>query len=83
MKAKVIKRYRDKNTKRIHKPGEVVDVSKKRFDEINSTKYGVFLEEIIEQKEEKKPSKEKQVIQVLEEIKNYLKVTWNDEDEHI
>lgn len=59
MKAKVIKRYRDKNTKRTHKPGEVVDVSKKRFDEINSTKYGVFLEEIIEQKEEKKPSKEK------------------------
>ncbi len=59
MKAKVIKRYRDKNTKRIYKPGEVVDVSKKRFDEINSTKYGVFLEEIIEQKEEKKPSKEK------------------------
>lgn len=59
MKAKVIKRYRDKNTKRIHKPGEVVDVSKNRFDEINSTKYGVFLEEIIEQKEEKKPSKEK------------------------
>ena len=59
MKAKVIKRYRDKNTKRIYKPGEVVDVSKKRFDEINSTKYGVFLEEIIEQKEEKKPPKEK------------------------
>ena len=59
MKAKVIKRYRDKNTKRIYKPGEVVDVSKKRFVEINSTKYGVFLEEIIEQKEEKKPPKEK------------------------
>ena len=58
MKAKVIKAYRDKLTKRIHKPGEEVELTKKRFEEINSTKHGAFLEEIAEPEKPQKPAKE-------------------------
>jgi len=58
MKAKVIKAYRDKITKRIHKPGEEIEVTKKRFEEINSTKHGIFLEEIAEPQKPQKPAKE-------------------------
>jgi hypothetical protein len=45
MKAIVVKSFRDKHTKALHKPGEEIEVSKKRFAEINSTPYGVLVEE--------------------------------------
>lgn len=54
MKAKVVKKYRDKNTNLLQEKGTEVEVTQKRFDEINSTVFGDFLEEI---KVKKKPKK--------------------------
>lgn len=48
MKAKVKKAYRDKHSKEFHGIGETVEVSQKRFEQINSTAFGIFLEEIPE-----------------------------------
>lgn len=46
MKAKVIKTYRDKNTNDLQEIGTEIEVTKERFGEINSTAYGIFLEEV-------------------------------------
>ena len=43
MKAKVLKKFRDKNTGKIHKVGEIITVSKERFEEI--LKVGKLVEE--------------------------------------
>ncbi len=37
MKAKVLKKFRDKNTRKIYKTGTVIEVTKERFDEIQKT----------------------------------------------
>ena len=47
MKAKVIKEFKDKHTKKIHKVGDVLTVSQERFDEILTV--GNFVEEINEE----------------------------------
>ncbi len=60
MRVKVLNVFRDKKTKILHKPNEIIEVSKGRYEEINSTAYGTFLEEIKEAKiakEVKKPTK--------------------------
>lgn len=44
MRARVVKLYRDKNSKRYRKIGEVIKMSEERFEEINSTSFGIFLE---------------------------------------
>lgn len=49
MKAKVLSRYRDKNTKEIQEVGSIITVTKKRFEEINADMKR--LEEIKEEKE--------------------------------
>lgn len=46
MKVKVISSYRDKFTKKIHQPGEELDLTNERADEI--LKVGNFIEEIAE-----------------------------------
>lgn len=51
MKVKVISSFRDKNTKVIHQPGEELDISKERADEI--LKVGKFIEIL---KEPEKPT---------------------------
>lgn len=43
MKALVIKDFKDKVTKKTHKKRKIIDVTKERFKEINSTAFGVFL----------------------------------------
>lgn len=48
MKAKVIKQYRDKETKKSHNIGEIVEVTENRFLGINSTSFGVFLVGVVE-----------------------------------
>lgn len=48
MKATVLKVYRDKITKKVHKVGQELEITKERYEEINSTAFGVFLEEIVE-----------------------------------
>mgnify|MGYP000956873512 FL=1 len=54
MKVKVVKRYRDKYTNLLHEIGETLEITKERFEEINSTALGVFVKEI---KTEKKSTK--------------------------
>lgn len=53
MKVKVISSFRDKNTKVIHQPGEELDISKERADEI--MKVGNFIELLEEPKKQEKP----------------------------
>lgn len=49
MKVKAVQKFRDKYTKDVYEPGQVLEVTKKRFEEMNSTKHGVFVEEIKEE----------------------------------
>ncbi len=51
MKALVIKDFKDKVTKKTHKKRKIIDVTKERFKEINSTALGVFL--VVKDKPEK------------------------------
>ena len=46
MKATVVSKFRDKYSKDIYEEGEIIEVSKERFVEINSTPYGVLVEEM-------------------------------------
>lgn len=55
MKVKVIKKFRDKHTKEIHKVNKEMEISKERFDEILSV--GKFVEEIKEESKEPTPKK--------------------------
>lgn len=59
MKVKVIKRYRDKHTNLLHEINEELEFTDKRFEEINSTSYGIFVEEIKEEKKTTKKSTKK------------------------
>ncbi len=52
MKYTVIKAFRDKVTGTIHQAGEELELTKKRFEEINSTAFGLFVEKVITTKEE-------------------------------
>lgn len=36
----------NKDTKKIHDAGEIIEVSKERLEEINNTKYGALVEEV-------------------------------------
>ena len=44
MKVKVIEKFKDKHTKDIHEPGTILNISKKRYEEI--LEKGKFVEEI-------------------------------------
>lgn len=46
MKARVLRTFNDVKGKKIRKKGEIFEVTKKRYEEINSTSYGVLIEEI-------------------------------------
>ena len=48
MKAKVLKRFKDKYNGKVYKPGEIITVSKKRFAEI--LKVDVLVEEVTDEK---------------------------------
>ena len=61
MKATVIKTFRDKLTKAVHRKGKDVEVTLERFEEINSAAQGPFLaaeEPAEEQKQESPPETE-------------------------
>ena len=55
MKAKVLKDFRDKQSKEIRKQGDIIEISKERFEEINST--SLFVEEVKEEKKKKTTKK--------------------------
>lgn len=46
MKAKVIKPFKDKYTKVRYNEGELLTVTKERFEEMNSTALGILVEEV-------------------------------------
>lgn len=46
MKAKVLDGFRDKHTKENYTKGQIIEVTKERFEEINSTAFGILVEEI-------------------------------------
>lgn len=48
MKVKVLKRFVNKYSNKTHEVGDILDISEKRFKEINSTKHGKLVEEIKE-----------------------------------
>lgn len=54
MKAKVTKAFKDKHTKVIYQPGQEIEITKKRYEEINSTAFGILVEEIEKPKKAKK-----------------------------
>lgn len=49
MRVKVTKRFRDKNTRKLYRVGEELEISDERVDEINSTPAGVLVEKVFEQ----------------------------------
>ena len=46
MRVKVLRNFRDKYTKALHKKDSILEVDKGRFEEINSTPFGILVEEI-------------------------------------
>lgn len=48
MKVKVLRRFRDKYTKKIYEKGKIIEVTKERYEEINSTSFNVLVEEVKE-----------------------------------
>ena len=59
MKVKVIKPFIDKKEGVTRKTGDTFTVSKERYEEINSTKFGVLVKAVAEEtaKPKKKPKK--------------------------
>lgn len=53
MKVKVLKEFRDKYTKAFHKKNEIIEITKERYSEINSTALGIFVEKLEEENAEK------------------------------
>lgn len=47
--AKVLVTFKNKYSKNLHKKDEIIEVSKKRFKEINATKFGKLVEEVKEE----------------------------------
>ena len=55
MRVKVVREFIDlKNNKKKRKVGEILEVSQDRFRELNSTSFGVLVDELEETKEAKK-----------------------------
>jgi hypothetical protein len=46
MKVKVVRRFRDKYTKKLYEKGQIIEVSHERYEEINSTAHGILVEPI-------------------------------------
>lgn len=60
MKAKVLKTFKNKYSKKRAIKGDIIEVSKERFKEINSTENGKLVEEVKEPKEDKEPKGDKE-----------------------
>ena len=59
MKVRVIRPFRDRYTKVIYQEGQEIEVTKERFEEINSAALGPFVEAVVEPKEPTKPATKK------------------------
>ena len=49
MKVKVLKTFKDLKEQKVRKKDEIFDVTKKRFEEINSTEHGTLVREVKEE----------------------------------
>lgn len=56
MKVKVIKRFIDKHTGKVHKEGDILNIDKKRLEEIKEVEEKLS-EKLVEEIAEKKPTK--------------------------
>lgn len=56
MKVKVLKRFIDKHTGKVHKEGEILNIKKERFEEINKVDEHL-VEEYVEEKTPEKATK--------------------------
>lgn len=59
MKVRVIRPFRDRYTKVIYQEGQEIEVTKERFEEINSAAFGSFVEAVVEPEEPTKPATKK------------------------
>lgn len=57
MKAKVLMKFRNKYSKKVHLKGEEIEISEERFKEVNEAGHGKLLEKIEEQKQSKEDKK--------------------------
>lgn len=58
MRVKVVREFIDlKNNKKRRKVGEIFDITQERFKELNSTSFGVLVEEVKKSKEVKAGAK--------------------------
>lgn len=48
MKARVLRRFKDKYTKKIYEKGDIIEVDNERYEEINSTAHGILVEKLDE-----------------------------------
>ena len=46
MKIRVLRRFRDKYTKKIYEKGDIIEVDNERYEEINSTAHGVLVQSV-------------------------------------
>ena len=53
MRAKVLKVFIDKETKALHKKDEEIEITQERYQAINGTSLGIFVEEIKAEKQRK------------------------------
>lgn len=59
MKVRTLKLFNDLQTKKLRKVNEIFEVTAKRVDEINSTRYGTLVEVIEEDKIKEKANQTK------------------------
>ncbi|HHY42565.1 MAG TPA: hypothetical protein GX514_06935 [Thermoanaerobacterales bacterium] len=57
MRVKVVRNFRDKYTKKLYKVGEELEVTKERYEEINSTAHGILVKEMPEKKRKAKSTR--------------------------
>ncbi|SDZ19240.1 hypothetical protein [Tindallia californiensis] len=60
MKAKVLKRFRDKHTKERYAEGQEIELNEERLNDINSTSHGVLVEKLEDEPEKEEPEKEEE-----------------------
>lgn len=67
MRTKVITKFQDKNTKALHEVGDTIEITDKRFEEINSASYRVFVEAIEEENINFDNMTKKEIVKFAEE----------------
>ncbi len=59
MKVRTLKLFNDLQSNKLRKPGEIFDVTKERYEKINSTSHGALVEVIEDESKEEKSQDKK------------------------